>query len=192
MARAHAKSTAATILLASLAAAALRPTALRPLVPVPLAGRALRHFATVKMSDADAAAPAAAPSADAASTDTTAAEDDPVVQFVVVRRDLLKTMEWPVGSVIAQACHACTAATVAHLDDAHVRAYLADVDHMRKVVKECKGETQLLALADALRAAEVPHKVWLEQPENLPTAIALKPSPRSAVAPLLKKYQLFK
>jgi len=144
------------------------------------------------MADADAAAPAAAP---AASSDTAAgapAEDDPVVQFVVVRRDLLKTMEWPVGSVIAQACHACTAATVAHLDDAHVRAYLADVDHMRKVVKECKGETQLLALADALRAAQVPHKVWLEQPENLPTAIALKPSPRSAVAPLLKKYQLFK
>ena len=79
-------------------------------------------------------------------------------------------MEWPVGSVIAQACHACTAATVAHLDDAHVRAYLADVDHMRKVVKECKGETQLLALADALRAAEVPHKVWLEQPVCAATA----------------------
>ena len=32
-------------------------------------------------------------------------EDDALVQFVVVRRDLLKTMEWPVGSVIAQACH---------------------------------------------------------------------------------------
>ena len=44
----------------------------------------------------------------------------------------------------------------------------------------------------ALRAAQVPHKVWLEQPENLPTAIARKPSPRSAVAPLLKKSQLFK
>ena len=131
------------------------------------------------------AAAAASPTPDAAGEDT-------LVQFIILRRDLLKTMEWPVGSVIAQACHACTAATVAHLDDAHVRAYLADVDHMRKVVKECKGETQLLALADALRAAQVPHKVWLEQPENLPTAIALKPSPRSAVAPLLKKYQLFK
>ena len=181
----------ATIFLSALAAAALRPTALRPLVPVPLAGRALRQLSSLKMSDADAA-PAAAP---AASSDTAAgapAEDDPVVQFVVVRRDLLKTMEWPVGSVIAQACHACTAATVAHLDDAHVRAYLADVDHMRKVVKECKGETQLLALADALRAAQVPHKVWLEQPENLPTAIALKPYPGSKVKPLLKKYQLFK
>ena len=50
------------------------------------------------------------------------------------------------------------------------------------------GETP----ADALRAAQVPHKVWLEQPENLPTAIALKPYPGSKVKPLLKKYQLFK
>ena len=35
-------------------------------------------------------------------------------------------------------------------------------------------------------------RLWIEQPENIPTAIALKPYPRSKVAPLLKKYQLFK
>ena len=29
--------------------------------------------------------------------------DGTLVQYVVVRRDLLKTMEWPTGSVIAQA-----------------------------------------------------------------------------------------
>ena len=29
---------------------------------------------------------------------------DPLVQFVVVRRDLLKTLDWPVGAVIAQVC----------------------------------------------------------------------------------------
>ena len=33
---------------------------------------------------------------------------------------------------------------------------------------------------------------WMEQPENIPTAIALKPYRRNHVAPLLKKYQLFK
>jgi len=32
----------------------------------------------------------------------------------------------------------------------------------------------------------------MEQPENIPTAIALKPCARSRVAPLLKKYSLFK
>ena len=35
-------------------------------------------------------------------------------------------------------------------------------------------------------------QLWIEQPENIPTAVALKPYPRSVVAPLLKKYQLFK
>ena len=69
---------------------------------------------------------------------------------------------------------------------------MVDPDRMTKVVKECKGERQLLALAEKLRAESIEHKLWTEQPENLPTAIALKPSPRSAVAPLLKKYQLFK
>ena len=47
-------------------------------------------------------------------------------------------------------------------------------------------------LSEKLRAEGVVHKLWVEQPENIPTAIALKPYPRSEVAPLLKKYQLFR
>ena len=117
-----------------------------------------------------------------------------LVQFVVVRRDLLKTLEWPVGSVIAQACHACLAVAWEHRDDADVAAYLAAgrIDAMRKVVKEVKGEPQLRALAAKLEAEGVAHRVWCEQPENFATAIALKPYPASRVKPLLKKYQLFK
>jgi peptidyl-tRNA hydrolase len=118
--------------------------------------------------------------------------DSTLVQFVVVRRDLLKTMEWPVGSVIAQACHACMAVTWACRDDADVQAYLADLGGMHKVVKECKGETQLQSLADKLTEEGVAFHLWVEQPENIPTAIALKPYPRDVVAPLLKKFQLFK
>ena len=57
---------------------------------------------------------------------------------------------------------------------------------------QVKGEPQLLTLAEKLRAEGVVHKLWVEQPENIPTAIALKPYPRSEVAPLLKKYQLFR
>jgi len=118
--------------------------------------------------------------------------DSTLVQFVVVRRDLLKTMEWPVGSVIAQACHACTAVTWACRDDHDVQAYLADLAGMHKVVKECKGETQLRSLADKLTEEGLHHHLWVEQPEGIATAIALKPYPRDRVAPLLKKYQLFK
>ena len=110
----------------------------------------------------------------------------------MVRRDLLKTLEWPVGSVIAQACHASTAVMFEHRNDESVLAYLSNLGSMHKIVKECKGEPQLLTLADKLNAEGIAHKVWLEQPENMPTAIALKPYPRSRVAPLLKKYNLFK
>ena len=105
------------------------------------------------------------------------------MQFVVVRRDLLKDMEWPVGSVIAQACHACTAALWAHRNDACVQEYVSEqaIGAMHKVVKECKGETQLRTLADKLKAEGIAHWLWMEQPENLPTAIALKPYPREQV-----------
>ena len=34
---------------------------------------------------------------------------NPIVQYVVVRSDLMKTLSWPVGALIAQACHASTA-----------------------------------------------------------------------------------
>ena len=175
----------------------------------------LRSLATAAAApdapDASARAPAIA------MTERTDAAD--LVQFVVVRRDLLTSLSWPVGSVIAQACHACTAVSWSCRDDADVQAYLQAEDSMTKVVKECKGEKQLLALAGApgalaagsrthplvgtrrppylpaaekLRAESIEHKVWMEQPENIPTAIALKPCARSRVAPLLKKYSLFK
>ena len=116
------------------------------------------------------------------------------MQIIVVRRDLVSAMNWPMGSVIAQACHACVAVVHEHRDDADVAAYLAagNLDAMRKVVKEVKGEPQLRALAEQLSAEGIAHRVWLEQPENFPTAIALKPYPASRVKPLLKKYQLFK
>lgn len=33
-------------------------------------------------------------------------EGDPLVQYVVVRRDLTDALQWPLGAVVAQACHA--------------------------------------------------------------------------------------
>ena len=66
------------------------------------------------------------------------------------------------------------------------------LDAMHKVTKEVKGETQLRGLAEKLTEAGIIFRMWQEQPENIPTAIALKPYPRSRVASLLRKYQLFK
>lgn len=161
--------------------------------PAPEPVVATEAAASLSLQDGAVTAPAAAPtSADAAAP--VRSGSDTIVQFVVVRRDLLKDLEWPVGSVIAQACHACTAVMWTHRQDEHVQAYLSDanIGSMHKVVKECKGETQLVNLAEKLKQEGIAHHLWLEQPENFPTAIALKPYPREQVAPLLKKYQLFK
>lgn len=59
-----------------------------------------------------------------------------IVQYVVVRGDLMRTMGWPLGAVVAQACHACTAVIHLFYNDAHTQAYLADLDNMHKVVLE--------------------------------------------------------
>jgi hypothetical protein len=215
--------------------------------------------AVLGMATSAAAPPPPLPSAPNASTPPSEGEDV-IVQAVVVRRDLLSTMEWPVGSVIAQACHACLAVAWEHREDACVADYLAagKINSMHKVIKECKGEAQvysprlrmgqlpfscavplhrrsscvvvcthgsavaagvgrhmylshahhlltapfvlplcaggaqLTALAEKLTAEGVAHKLWIEQPEGIPTAIALKPYPKSFVGPLLKKYSLFK
>lgn len=59
-----------------------------------------------------------------------------LVQYIVVRADLLKTLNWPVGSVIAQACHACCAVTYLYQNDPYTQEYLKDLDNMHKVVLE--------------------------------------------------------
>ena len=61
-----------------------------------------------------------------------------------------------------------------------------------QVVLEVKGEAQLTQLAEKLAEAGIAHKLWIEQPENFPTCLAVKPYPKSAVAPLMKKFQLCK
>uniref|UniRef100_A0A0E0DHZ8 peptidyl-tRNA hydrolase n=1 Tax=Oryza meridionalis TaxID=40149 RepID=A0A0E0DHZ8_9ORYZ len=124
----------------------------------------------------DAAASAAA-TPDAAASAAAAASvggevgkeaEDVVVQYVVLRRDLADA--WPLGSVVAQGCHAAVAA----------------------VTLEVKGETQLKNLAEKLEAAGVRHKVWIEQPENIPTCIATAPCPKSQVSSFFKKLKLCK
>lgn len=59
-----------------------------------------------------------------------------VVQYVLVRGDLTRTLKWPSGAVIAQACHACVAAVHTYYSDPDTQAYLADLGNMHKVVLE--------------------------------------------------------
>lgn len=59
--------------------------------------------------------------------------DDVLVQYVVLRRDLIDA--WPLGSVITQGCHASVAAVWIHRDHAETLSYCSDsnLDHMHKV-----------------------------------------------------------
>nr|CAB3488182.1 unnamed protein product [Digitaria exilis] len=121
---------------------------------------------------------------------------DVLVQYVVLRRDLADT--WPLGSVVAQGCHAAVAAVWAHRDHPDTAAYCGpdNLDRMHKacstVTLEVKGETQLKNLAEKLQAAGVRHKLWIEQPENIPTCIATAPCPKSQVSSFFKKLKLCK
>ncbi|XP_012526847.1 uncharacterized protein LOC105831336 isoform X5 [Monomorium pharaonis] len=114
-----------------------------------------------------------------------------LIQYVVVRGDLARTMGWPLGAVVAQACHACTAVTHLFYSDAHTQAYLADLDNMHKVVLEA-DEAGLEALCAKLGDDGIQYKLWVEQPENIATCLATKPYPKDVVQPYFKKFKLLK
>ncbi|KAK4435683.1 putative peptidyl-tRNA hydrolase PTRHD1 [Sesamum alatum] len=117
---------------------------------------------------------------------------DTVVQYVVLRRDLIDT--WPLGSVVTQGCHASVAAIWLHKDDPDTLLYCSppNLDSMHKVTLEVKGEAQILNLVDKLKASGIAHKLWIEQPENIPTCLATKPYPKSSVSSFFKKLKLCK
>ena len=142
-------------------------------------------------------------------------EEDTIVQWVILRKDLRATLNWPLGSVIAQGCHASSMAlqlfkvtlvppnvTLTQRnfcfcflqEDEHTMQYVApdNLPNMHKVVLEVKGQTQLENLSAKLTQAGLLHALWLEQPENIPTCIATKPYPRSIAGKTLKKLQLCK
>jgi hypothetical protein len=60
------------------------------------------------------------------------------------------------------------------------------------VVLEVKNEAELRALSAKLFDAGLPHKLWVEQPENYATCLATWPCVKSKAAPHLKKLKLCK
>lgn len=85
--------------------------------------------ATVPRMDSSTVEPSNAESANVAQ----GTESDTVVQYVVLRRDLIET--WPLGSVVTQGCHASVAAIWLHKEDPHTLDYCSapNLDSMHKV-----------------------------------------------------------
>lgn len=57
-----------------------------------------------------------------------------LVQYVIVRHDILKEMQYPMGAFVSHTCHATTACLQLFKDDPQVIEYLADLDNMTKIV----------------------------------------------------------
>ncbi|XP_003473202.3 putative peptidyl-tRNA hydrolase PTRHD1 [Cavia porcellus] len=116
-----------------------------------------------------------------------------LVQYLVLRKDLSQApFSWPAGALVAQACHAATAALHLHRNHPHTEAYLRELGRMRKVVLEAPDETTLKELAETLQQKSIDHMLWLEQPENIATCLALRPYPKEEVSPYLKRFRLFR
>ncbi|KAG0230946.1 peptidyl-tRNA hydrolase domain-containing protein 1 [Actinomortierella wolfii] len=116
-----------------------------------------------------------------------------LTMFIVIRKDLIKTLGWNSGSIIAQACHASTAVLHKTRDLPDTREYLADLNRMHKVVLEIKNLPQLEALSADLTRLDVPHVTWREQPEDILTCISTAPIRRSQeVKDAFKKCSLFR
>ena len=116
-----------------------------------------------------------------------------LVMYLLVRRDLIADLAWPTGSVLAQAAHAAMALAAAHADHPNMRAYVAadNLDSMHKVVLAVKSEADLDKYARRLTERGLEHRVWVEQPENIPTALAVLPYPKEELGNALKGLRLF-
>ena len=66
--------------------------------------------------------------------------DDPIFQYIVLRRDLQEKEGWPLGSLVAQGSHAAVAAVAANWDDADTQAYVSPsaLGSMHKAVLEVR------------------------------------------------------
>uniref|UniRef100_A0A914UQ39 peptidyl-tRNA hydrolase n=1 Tax=Plectus sambesii TaxID=2011161 RepID=A0A914UQ39_9BILA len=116
---------------------------------------------------------------------------NPRIMYLLLRRDLLTELKWPLGALITQAAHAATAVLWENRTDDDVLKYMEELDTMRKVTLQVDSKEALESLAEKLRAAGVAHKLWVEQPENIPVCIAVKPMEKSNVHPHLKHLKLF-
>ncbi|KAA1470404.1 peptidyl-tRNA hydrolase II [Dentipellis sp. KUC8613] len=115
-----------------------------------------------------------------AAKDDPAAEKQPLVMQLIVRRDLLDAEGWGVGPLMAQAAHATAAVLHETRDRPETVEYLQDLLTMRKAVLQTPSSTTLEKLSTLLKAADppIPHHLWIEQPENVPTCLALAPNRR--------------
>lgn len=122
-----------------------------------------------------------------------AAANNPLVQYILLRRDLKKMKNYNDGAIIAQACHASNAILYRTINDSLSQMYFQDLDRMHKIILGIDGnEKELLELSELLKQNTIEHYLWIEQPENIPTAIAVKPYWKKDVEGYFSKFKLYR
>ncbi|KAG9396350.1 Peptidyl-tRNA hydrolase, PTH2 [Carpediemonas membranifera] len=98
-------------------------------------------------------------------------EGTDVIQAVIVRKDL----DWPMGAICSQVSHASNALWAQHGSDHPLLAqYTAEYEGMTTVVCGIATEEKLRNLAAKIAADEtLLSHLWVEQPENIPSALAV-------------------
>ena len=116
-----------------------------------------------------------------------------IVQYILLRRDLKKMKNYNDGAIISQACHASTAILYQTINDDLTKSYFNDLERMHKIVLSVDGgENELNELSNILKQNSIQYHLWIEQPENIPTAIAVKPYYKKDIEHLFSKYKLYR
>lgn len=116
-----------------------------------------------------------------------------LVQYILLRRDLKKMKNYNDGAIIAQACHASSAILFRTIDHELTKAYLSDTDRMHKIVLAVEGgEEEMRNISQLLKENSIEHYLWIEQPENIPTAIAVRPYYKPDVDRFFSHLKLFR
>ncbi|CAH8562186.1 unnamed protein product [Schistosoma turkestanicum] len=113
-----------------------------------------------------------------------------LVQYIVLRRDLSTILNWPLGALIAQGCHAATAAIATYYTHSDTMLYLQALNSMHKIVLGVDNAEQLENIAKKLKDANIDCYLWIEQPENLCTALATRPYEKSIIQVYFKGLKL--
>lgn len=119
-----------------------------------------------------------------------------LLQYVIVRKDILpKNMNsgaFSLGACMAQACHAATAAIVQSFSDSNTQEYLKSIGDMTVCVLGVEDGNELTSLSEKLAGNDIQFHLWIEKPEDVPTALATVPVTKEHVFPILGHLKLLR
>ncbi|SBS87365.1 peptidyl-tRNA hydrolase PTRHD1, putative [Plasmodium malariae] len=81
-----------------------------------------------------------------------------------------------------------------NIDDQIVKEYISaeKINNMHKIILKVDDSNELKKLSSVLDKESLKYKIWIEYPENVLSAVAIKPYYKDTVKDYFKKYQLLR